>query len=169
MIRIGKIVATRGLQGHVILRHIIGDSKWLKKGDALLLEMQKNSYVPYFIEDAKPVNAEEYQLHVEGVHTVEASKTLVTKQVYIEPSLIEKYAAKLPLLWIGYKLTDVHKGAIGTIDDVLQGSHQWLGKLQYDSKEVLIPLVSDFIRQINVKSKFIVVELPEGLLEVYTN
>ena len=43
MIRIGKIVASHGLNGAVIMTHLGQDGKWLKKGDTLMLEMQKAS------------------------------------------------------------------------------------------------------------------------------
>ena len=32
MIRIGKIVATHGLTGSLIMTHVAGDKNWLKKG-----------------------------------------------------------------------------------------------------------------------------------------
>ena len=62
MIRIGKIVATHGIGGSLILTHIVGNSKWLKKGNAIHVEMQKGSYIPYFISNIKANNNEELSL-----------------------------------------------------------------------------------------------------------
>ena len=60
MIRIGKIVATHGLQGGVILTHIIGHSDWLKKGAPLFVELNTQSYRPNSTLKCNARNIEEY-------------------------------------------------------------------------------------------------------------
>jgi 16S rRNA processing protein RimM len=45
---------------------------------------------------------------------------------------------------------------------------QWLAKLTINEQEVLIPLVDDWIKDLNIKNKFIRMALPEGLIEIYT-
>ena len=79
------------------------------------------------------------------------------------------YAQESPLLWVGFKITDVNSGLLGVMEDVMQTPNQWLGKIIYKDKEVLIPLLNQFIRDINIKAKRIIMELPAGLLEVYTD
>lgn len=167
MIRIGKIVATHGLQGAVVFTHIVGDSKWLKKDVALFVEMQKGSYIPYFTATVKAANSEEYTVGLEEINTLEAAKRLVGRQVYVEEEVLANYADRSPLLWIGFSLVDREKGNIGQIEDIMQTSAQWLAKVMYKDTEVLIPLIDQTIVQINLKTKTINVSLPEGLLEVY--
>ncbi|HXS37556.1 MAG TPA: ribosome maturation factor RimM [Flavipsychrobacter sp.] len=167
MIRIGKIVATHGLQGALILTHIVGDSKWLKKEDALFMELQKSSYIPFFVTQAKANNKEEYIINVEDIETVEKAHRLIGKNVYVQEDILAKYADETPLLWIGFNLVDRNKGNLGTIEDVMQAATQWLAKFTYSGKEVLIPLVEQTIESVNLKLKTVYVDLPHGLLEVY--
>jgi 16S rRNA processing protein RimM len=169
MIRIGKIVATHGISGAVILKHMTGDSNWLKQGDVLFVELRKGSEIPYFVVSAKASNEEEYIVTVEDVVTVEAAKKLVGKQVYVKDDVLKNVKTDSPLLWIGFNLVDKEKGGLGVIEDVVQTGHQWLAKLTIEGKEVLIPLVEDMLIDVNLRNKFVRVDLPEGLIEVYLN
>jgi len=169
MIRVGKIVATHGVQGAVIMTHIVGASNWMTKGQALMVEMQKDSYIPYFVADFKPSGEDEYQLTLEDMDQVESAKRLIKKNVFINEDVLAVHAKKSPLLWIGFQVTDVNQGIIGVIDDVMQTAQQWLGKIMHQEKEVLIPLIPQMIKDVNIKTKRIIMELPEGLLEVYTS
>ncbi len=167
MIRVGKIVATHGLQGAVIMTHVAGDSRWLKKEHVLMIEMQKGSYIPYFVSDFRSVNDKEYNVNFEDLDKVESAKKLVGKSVYVDEALLAGYAKESPLLWIGFSITDVHVGLLGVMEDVMQTPNQWLGKVIYNEKEVLIPLLHQFIKEIQIKQKRIIMELPAGLMDVY--
>ncbi len=167
MIRIGKIVATHGLNGAVVMTHVVGNSTWLKKNQVLMVEMHKGSQIPYFVSNAKAANEKEYIIELEDVNKIEAAKKLVTKQIYVDESILAGFAKQSPLLWIGFSLIDSEKGEIGKIEDVVKSGNQWLGKLTYINAEVLIPLIEQFVNEVDVKGQVIRVTLPEGLLEVY--
>ena len=167
MIRIGKIVATHGLTGSLILTHVVGKSTWLKKDHILHVEMQKGSYIPYFVSQCKASNDKEYIINVEDVDKVESAKKLVTRQVYVDVSILIGYAKESPLLWIGFSVIDKNNGILGDIDDVSQTGFQWLARVNYNGTEVLVPLIDQMIENVDIKARTINVNLPEGLLEVY--
>ncbi len=167
MIRIGKIVATHGLNGSLIMTHVAGSSTWLKKGHVLMVEMQKGSFIPYFVAQCKAANAGEYHLNVEDVATQQEAKKLVTKQVYVDEAILASLARQSPLLWIGFTISDKHYGNAGKIEDVMQAGAQWIAKLNYNGHEALIPLVDATIEGIDIKARILKTTLPEGLLELY--
>lgn len=160
-------MATHGLQGDVILRHITESSGWLKKDDVLFIELRKESFIPYFVAQAKAANDEEYIVNLEDTTTVEDAKKLIGKQVYVKEEILASKAKESPLLWIGFNLVDKEKGSLGPIEDVMQAGAQWLAKITYEGHEVLVPLVKPMILDVNVRNKFIRVDLPEGLIDVY--
>lgn len=166
MIRIGKIVATHGLRGEVVLSHIIGRSDWLKKDTVFFLELVKGSFIPYFLIAFRGNNTEEYLVAFEDVSTAEEAKKLIGKQVYLQEEILATLPKDSPLLYIGFNLVDKVKGTVGVIEDVYQAGPQWLGKLQYEGREVLVPLISQWIIDVNLRNKFIRMELPDGLLEL---
>ena len=92
---------------------------------------------------------------------------MIKKHVYVNEDVLASFAKDSPLLWIGFQVTDVNEGIVGVIEDVMQTSAQWLGKIIHQEKEVLIPLIPQMIRDVNIKTKRIIMELPAGLLEMY--
>jgi 16S rRNA processing protein RimM len=168
MIRIGKIVATHGVQGDMVIKHVVGNSKWLKKEEVLFLELRKESYIPFFTTDIRGINDDEYIIRLEDIPNVEEAKKLVGKEVYVKEEVLKDHAEDTPLLWKGFNLVDKNKGSLGAIEEVMEVGPQWLAKITYQDKEVLIPLAEDFLIEINMKNKFVRIELPEGLIEVYT-
>ncbi len=167
MIRIGKIVATHGLAGSLIMTHVAGSSNWLKKGHVLMVEMQKGSFIPYFVAQCKAAKDDEYHINVEDVTTQQEAKKLVTKQVYVDEVLLAGLARESPLLWIGFTVSDKHYGDVGKIEDVMQAGAQWIAKLNYKDNEALIPLVNDIVQGVDIKARILKTTLPEGLLELY--
>ncbi len=167
MLRVGKIVATHGLQGAVVLQQIIDNTGWLNKGDVLFIELKRESFIPYFVETAKPANDTEYIITLDDVTSAEDAKKLVGKTVYAKEEVLEKAKVDSPLMYIGFNLVDKTKGGIGTIEDVLLMGKQWIARLTVDGKEVLVPLVEDMILDVNYKNKFLRMDLPDGLLEIY--
>lgn len=166
MIRIGKIVATHGLKGDVVLSHIIGKSDWLRKDSVLFLELVKGSFIPYFISSFRANNSDEYLVSLEDISAAENAKKLIGKQVYVAEEILAALPKDSPLLYIGFHLVDKEKGTIGVIEDVYQAGPQWLGKLRHEGKEVLVPLISQLIIDVNLRNKFIRMNLPDGLLDL---
>lgn len=167
MIRIGKIVATHGLQGAVILSHIIGRSDWMKVEMPLFIELNKESYIPFFTEQFRATTDEEYIVNLEEVEKVEQAKKLIGKNVYAQEEILAEKAADSPLLWIGFEVTDRKHGKLGKIDDIMLTANQWLAQVTYKDSEVLFPLIEQTIEGIDLKKKKMQVNLPDGLLDVY--
>ncbi len=166
MIRIGKIAAAHGLHGDLILVHVVGKSDWLQKDQTLFLELQKGSYIPFFTVQVRRNTDEEYFVRLDEVEKVEQARRLVGKAVYVKEDIISGHAAESPLLWIGFKLIDRNKGSLGQIEDVVQTGHQWLAKITWEGREVLVPLIEPMILDLNIKNRFIRMDLPEGLLDL---
>lgn len=167
MLKVGKITGTHGLQGAIVLRQIIDNTNWLKKGDTLFIELKRDSFIPFFVETAKAANDTEYIITLDDVNEPADALPLVNKTVYAGEEVLQTAKVDSPLLYIGFSLVDKKKGGLGNIEDVMLISGQWLAMLTIDDKEVLVPLVPDMIQEVNVKNKFIRIDLPDGLLEVY--
>ena len=67
----------------------------------------------------------------------------------------------------GYKIVLRNNNLLGTVLEVIRNPGQDLISVQsVDKKEILIPLHSDFILDIDNKSGIVVMDLPEGLTEI---
>jgi 16S rRNA processing protein RimM len=67
---------------------------------------------------------------------------------------------------LGYSIVENGK-ALGSILEVVEQPHQLLCRIEIDGKEALIPLHEDTLIKIDKKAKQVIVQLPEGLLEIY--
>ena len=168
MIRIGKIVATHGLNGAVIMTHVAGRKNWLKKGDPLFVALRRDSHIPFFVTQVKSAGNEEMVVLLEDTESVEAAKKLIGKEVFVkEDILAQGGAADNPLLWIGFEMEDEEAGRIGLIKDIFQTPTQWLAEVDHQGKEVLVPLIAPVWKKTDIHKKVVFVALPAGLLEVY--
>lgn len=164
---VGQIVGTFGLNGEVVLKHNLGKKTSLKGLEVVFIEEVKDKFIPYFITSSKIKNENEVYLGIEGFATKEAAKKINAKKVWLRAEDFQKYTAKsAPVSLIGFTLFN---GAdeLGIIDEVIEQPLQILCRLEIKGKEVLIPLHEETIRTIHQKKKQVVVELPDGLLEVY--
>jgi len=164
---IGKLVAVHGLKGELLLKHELGKKTSLKGLQAIFIEEKKNSFLPWFISATKIKSEQEIYLTLDGVTTREAAQNLVQKQVWIPEADFKKYAAKsAPASLLGYTIINNNK-PLGGILELIEQPHQLLCRLEIKGKEVLIPLHEESLQKVDHKKKEVIVELPDGLLEVY--
>ena len=164
---IGKFVATFQVGGQLVLRHHLGKKTSLKGLESLFIEKQKDELLPYFIESAKAKNEEEIYIKLEGVNTKEFAQTLVQKQVWLPEEEFHKYTGTTaPISMLGYHIID--EGVdLGEILEVIEQPHQMLCRIDLDGKEALIPIHQDTLKKIDKKNRQVLVELPEGLLDIF--
>jgi 16S rRNA processing protein RimM len=165
--KIGKLVSAFGLKGEMILKHNLGKKTSLKGLTAIFIEEKKQSFIPWFIAEARIKTEDEIYLTLQDVNTREAAIKLTQKEVWLPEVDFKKFSAKTsPINLLGYTIFDGDK-ELGTILEVIEQPHQLLCRIEMQGKEVLIPLHEDTIQKIDRKNNRVIVELPEGLLEIY--
>ncbi|AEW03257.1 16S rRNA processing protein RimM [Niastella koreensis GR20-10] len=165
---IGKIVATFGVKGEVVLQHQLGKKTSLKGLESVFIEEKKDEMLPYFLEGARIKNDDELFLKFEGINTKEAAHKLMQKRVWLPQEEFEKYVSKsAPIMLLGYHI--INEGTdLGEILEIIEQPHQLLCRIDLKGKEALIPVHEDFLLKIDKKKKQVHVELPEGLLDIYS-
>jgi 16S rRNA processing protein RimM len=68
---------------------------------------------------------------------------------------------------IGYRLVDAALGALGEVTDVYELPQQAVIAMNYQGKEVLVPISDEIVLKANHTRKELEVNLPEGLLDIY--
>lgn len=165
--KIGKLVAVHGLQGELLLKHELGKKTSLKGLQAIFIEEKKNSFLPWFIESTKIKTEEEIYIKFEGITTREAAIKLTQKEIWVPETDFKKFAAKsAPASLLGYTIINKEE-PLGKILELIEQPHQLLCRLEIKGKEVLIPLHEQTLQKVNHKKKEVLVELPDGLLEIY--
>jgi 16S rRNA processing protein RimM len=123
--KIGKIVASFGLKGEVILKHHLGKRTSLKGLQAIFIEERKQSFLPWFIESAKIKNEEEIYLKLQGIDVREQAIPFTQKEIWIPENDFKKFSAKSsPINLLGYQVIENEK-ILGTILEVIEQPHSY--------------------------------------------
>lgn len=164
---LGKITKKHGFKGNLIM-HLETDQPELYNNMESVFIDTHGMLVPFFFETIGPHSKNKLLVKFEDL-TPEESDKLVNKAVYLPletlPELDENdfYYHEI----IGYKVIDEQKGEIGFIKDVNDSGLQTLFEIDFNGKEILIPVVDGWIKEVNKEQKFIKIETPEGLIDLY--
>lgn len=166
-IKIGKLVATFGVTGQLILVHNLGKKSTFKNVEALFVEEVKNSFLPYFIKEIKAKSEEENYVLFEDIFTKEVAAKLIGKSVWLLQEDFQKLSNKnAPIAMLGYKVFSDDE-LIGIVNEVIEQPHQILLSIDYKGKEAYLPLHEESLVSINHKKSEVYLNLPDGLLDVY--
>ncbi|MFZ9661052.1 MAG: ribosome maturation factor RimM [Chitinophagaceae bacterium] len=165
-INIGKIAATHGISGEMIIIHNLGKKTDFKDIKAFFIEDLPGSFLPYFPTQIKAKTDAEVLVIMEGIQTKEKARTLLQKQIWITEEDFSKYAsASAPITLLGYMVLDGEE-SLGEVLEVIEQPHQILCRIQYkEHDDILIPLNEQSIQKIDRKHKKLFLELPSGLIE----
>ncbi|MEY3349385.1 MAG: ribosome maturation factor RimM [Bacteroidota bacterium] len=166
---IGKFMATFGIKGDLVLKHHLGDGLKTESLKTVFLEEKGGKFMPYFIASVKNKNDEEALIQLEGVDVPEKAKTFLRKQVWLPEQEVKTQASKhAPISLLGFTVYD-EKNLLGKVLEIIEQPMQILLRIDYQGKEVFVPLNESTLLKIDHKKEKITVSLPEGLLDIYIN
>ena len=166
-LKLGKILSAHGLTGELLLEHTLGKASSLKKVEVLFIEDYKKALLPYFVTSSRKKTADAVFISLEGINTRERAQQLVSRAVWIPEELYHQLASKnAPANLLGYQIVENDK-QIGLITEVIEQPQQLVCKVFIQEQEVLIPLHEDTLLSIDHAAKKVIVQLPDGLLDIY--
>ena len=126
--------------------------------------VQSGKPVPFFIEDSP--EGQEDLLKLEEVDSPEVAKTLSNLDIYLRAEDVDVKKNQLDASLAGFELWDEEEGCVGLIEEVVQYPQQLMAIVKDGEVEFLIPLNEAFLLNIDPDEKVIVMDLPEGLLDL---
>jgi 16S rRNA processing protein RimM len=165
--RVGTILKPKGLKGEL---HTYTDFEGLEniKFGTIFIEIT-GRLVPYFVSSIKYLQKNAAYLVLEDVDTIEKASLLVKKHIYLPNKLKPKKKKSEFTLFdlVGFTAIDTDEGELGEITEVNEYPQQILATVNYKNCEVLFPLNEEIIKNIDVVKGIVLVDLPEGLLDIY--
>lgn len=164
-IKIGSLGKTHGLKGELKFRI---DEEYIddfNEVDVLFVKI-KGHYAPYFIESIRSSSI----IKFEDTNTKETANVLQHQSIFLKEEDVT-IIADIPeeLLYQhlkGFKMIDDLLGDLGEIQTVEAYPQQEMAIINYNNNEVLIPLNEFIISKIDIDNQTVLVNLPEGLLEI---
>lgn len=170
-LRIGKIISLHGIKGEVKVFPTTDDVKRFDQLDKFYIVDSDDADDSIFA-DMNTYESEGVKyikntciLKIKGYDKIEDSTKFISKNIYVERSAAIKldsnefYIVDL----IGLKCY-IGQECIGNVNDVMKTKANSILVVDYNGKEVLVPMVSDFIEQIDIDRAFVRIKTLEGLI-----
>jgi 16S rRNA processing protein RimM len=165
---LGKIVRTFGSKGEVVFQVNAEILDRIKNLESVFIKLNEN-LVPFFIDSLERRPKSQAIVKFMDVDDPEEASLLAGCDFFIPLSILPKQkGTQLNSIEIeGYTVIDAVRGETGTVRTVLEMPQQMLLSIDFNGKEILIPVVDEIVKKIDRKNKVIYIEAPEGLIELY--
>lgn len=165
---LGKIVKKYSFKGEVLAKLDTDQPELYEHLDAIFLEL-RNNLVPFFVERSQLHKSELLRLKFEDVDTEEDADSIMKSGLYLPLDLLPKLEGNKFYFHevIGFKIADKNFGDVGTITSINDTTAQALFEVDRNGTEILIPMNDKFIIKVDRENKLILVETPEGLIDLY--
>lgn len=167
-LKVGKIVNTHSLKGEVkVISSTDFEEERFKKGSKLLIT-RGNQLIREVIVQSYRNHKNFLLVKFEGIDSVEEAEKLKNLQIKIDSDEVgeleenEFYFHEI----IGCQVFDENDRNLGEIIDILTpgANDVWVIKGE-EGKEILIPYIEDVVKQIDITSKKVNIEVMEGLID----
>ena len=164
---LGRVTKKYSFKGEVIIKLDTDEPEIYQNLNAVFIDLGKDM-LPFFIEKSSFQRGSELRVRFEDVKTEQDADAILKKEVYLPLDLLPKLSGDKFYFHeiIGFTLKDVNYGPIGTIESVNDSTAQALFIVSDGNDEILVPMVKDFIKKIDRKKREVLVETPEGLIDM---
>lgn len=129
-------------------------------------------FVPFFVNAIRPKRVDTVLLTIDGIENEKEAARLVNRDIYAlkrdyRQESIDADADGYPMdFFIGFELRDSDGSRVGEITDVDEQTENAIFVVERDGSEIMVPATDDLIVEFDVDNKLMVMDLPEGLLDL---
>ena len=165
---LGKIVTKYSFKGEVVIKLDTDEPELYKNMESVYVEFGSN-LVPFFIEKSSLHKGNQLRVQFEDVYSEEEADSILKCGIYLPLDLLPKLEGDKFYFHevIGFKIIDASFGEVGEIVHINDKAAQPLFEIDRKGKEIFIPMIDDFIKEVDRTKKQIHVETPKGLIELY--
>lgn len=165
--RLGTIIKTHGIKGNVIVRLDVDNPDRYKKLKAVFL--LKDSLLCSYKVLSTSFNGELMNVNLEGIPDMNTAETILKQDVFLPMSDLPVLSGNKIYLHeaIGMTVIDSQEGELGVIQKIYDLPEQPVASVAFGEKELLFPVLTIFIDQVDRENKILRVTLPEGLVDIY--
>ena len=163
---LGKILKPFSYKGEVVLFLDVDEPMDYSQLDGVYVSINKK-LVLYTIKSIR-INNNKAIVRFDGVE-YEDLERLLGRELYLPLELLPPLEGNKFYFHeiIGFEVIDQEKGNIGKIVGVYENAPQPLLSIEFEGKEILLPIIDEVILQVNRQEKQMRVKSPEGLIELY--
>ena len=165
---LGKIAKKFSFKGEVLIYLDTDEPKLYEDMESVFVEFNKN-LVPFFIENSNLHKGDFLRVKFEDVDTEEDADEIMGCEIYLPLNMLPKLTGNKFYFHevIGFEIEDQRLGVFGKIVSINDTSAQPLFEVINGNVEILVPMIDQFLIKIDRENKKVIMNLPEGLVEMY--
>ncbi|MDN5201824.1 ribosome maturation factor RimM [Fulvivirgaceae bacterium BMA10] len=166
--QLGYIIKPHGLKGEVGILLDVDYPDVYRELESVFVEMN-NNLVPFFIEWISVKNNKKAVVKFEEIDSFEQAEALQSFNLYLPLENLPPLKGNQFYYHevVGFQIVDLNIGHLGKISTIYTHPGQDLISMEYQGKEVLIPINDDVVKHLDRDKQQLTVALPQGLLDVY--
>ena len=167
--QLGYVIKPHGLKGDISIFIDADDPQAYRTLESVFIQQDKQ-LVPFFITQIK-ISGQKAILSLEESNNIDYAKNLKGGAIYLPLSFLPELTDNQFYFHeiVGYLVKDGTLGEIGKVTAVYDIGPQDLIAIDYQGKEVLLPINDETIIKVDKPKETIIVNLPAGLLDIYTS
>lgn len=167
-IELGFLTKPHGIKGHLVLKLTDVSFEEIEEME-LVFVMIDGLPVPFFIEDFSKRNADTILIKLTDIDSESEARKYTKSEVFLNREVLTLPQAQQPNINVfkGFKVIDNRCGEIGSFDSLLDYDQNPVMRILKDRIEILIPFNQEFLLEIDEENRHILVDCPEGLLDLY--
>lgn len=164
---LGKITKPFGYKGDLVIYIDADNPQDYKKMESVLVDTD-GELIPFFFDRFEFKSANNVIVHFQNIGNEEALQ-LVNNNLYLPLSALPKLSGNKFYFHevIGFSVIDEEMGDVGIIQSFLDFPSQAVMSIDCKGKEILIPIIDQFIVSVNRETRQMLIKAPVGLIDLY--
>jgi 16S rRNA processing protein RimM len=165
---LGKIAKKFSFKGEVLIYLDTDEPELYENMESVFVEFN-NNLVPFFIENSSLHKNDFLRVQFEDVDNEEEADNIMGCDIYLPLSMLPKLEGNKFYFHevIGFEIEDKRLGVFGKIVSINDSTAQPLFEVINGNVEILVPMIDQFLVKIDRENKKVIMDLPEGLVEMY--
>ncbi len=165
---LGKIAKKFSFKGEVLIYLDTDEPELYENMESVFVDFNKN-LVPFFIENCNLHKNDFLRVQFEDVNNEEEADRIVGCDIYLPLAMLPKLEGNKFYFHevIDFEIEDQRLGVFGKIVSINDTSAQPLFEVINGNVEILVPMIDQFLVKIDRENRKVIMNLPEGLVEMY--
>jgi 16S rRNA processing protein RimM len=166
---LGHVIKYHGIRGEVDVFLDVDEPGRYAGLESVFIE-QKRKLVPYFIERIN-LRGNRAIIKFEEIRDIDDAKKIISCKMFLPLDHLPDLGKNRFYLHeiIGFTIHDKTIGKLGKVTGIYDANGNRIAAMTYLEKEILLPMNDTLILGIDKSSGILLMDLPDGLLDVYLN
>ncbi len=165
---LGKIAKKFSFRGEILAYLDTDEPEIYQNLESVFVECNKQ-LVPFFIQKSSLHKNDFLRIRFEDVTNEEEADAIMGNGIYLPLKMLPKLSGNKFYFHevIGFEIEDQRLGVFGIIQSINDTTAQPLFEVLNGTVEILVPMIDHFLVKIDRENKKVIMNLPEGLVEMY--